>query len=194
MLVEKSVAPVPVLAADASLEEVREHFSHDRFVSGALGAQILEAGAGHAACAFDLEECHLNEKGGVNGKQIDMDVQDEKGDVTGERAHDADLDGVGARRAGTATAAHKTEPSGDEAGKLDELATRNVVGHCNLLPEAESRPWGVTVTLATDAPKESAGKEGFNPPQHFITVPQQSKAATTPYLPLAGSCPMEEPR
>lgn len=65
MLVEKSVAPVPVLAADASLEGVREHFSHDRFVSGALGAQILEAVAGHAVCAFDLEECHLNEKGGV---------------------------------------------------------------------------------------------------------------------------------
>ena len=65
MLVEKSVAPVPVLAADASLEEVREHFSHDRFVSGALGAQILEAGAGHAVCAFDLGERHLNEKGGA---------------------------------------------------------------------------------------------------------------------------------
>lgn len=55
-------------------------------------------------------------------------------------------------------------------------------------------PMGVTVTLATDAPKESAGKEGFNPPQHFITVPQQRKAATTPYLPLADSCPLEEPR
>ncbi len=26
----------------------------------------------------------LNEKGGVNGKQIDMDVQDEKGDATGQ--------------------------------------------------------------------------------------------------------------
>ena len=70
MLVEKSVAPVPVLAADASLEEVREHFSHDRFVSGALGAQILEAAAGHAVCAFDLEERHLNEKGGVMGGAI----------------------------------------------------------------------------------------------------------------------------
>lgn len=55
-------------------------------------------------------------------------------------------------------------------------------------------PMSVTVTLATDAPKESAGKEGLNPPQHFITVPQQRKAATTPYLPLAGSCPLEEPR
>ena len=70
MLVEKSVAPVPVLAADASLEEVREHFSHDLFVSGALGAQILEAGAGHAVCAFDLGERHLNEKGGVMGGAI----------------------------------------------------------------------------------------------------------------------------
>lgn len=70
MLVEKSVAPVPVLAADASLEEVREHFSHDRFVSGALGAKILEAAAGHAVCAFDLEERHLNEKGGVMGGAI----------------------------------------------------------------------------------------------------------------------------
>ena len=70
MLVEKSVAPVPVLAADASLEEVREHFSHDRFVSGALGAQILEAGTGHAVCAFDLGERHLNEKGGVMGGAI----------------------------------------------------------------------------------------------------------------------------
>ena len=76
MLGKKGTVPVPVLAADASLEEVREHFSHDRFVSGALGAQILEAGAGHAVCAFDLGERHLNEKGGVNGKQIDMDVQD----------------------------------------------------------------------------------------------------------------------
>ena len=28
-------------------------------------AQILEAAAGHAVCAFDLEERHLNEKGGV---------------------------------------------------------------------------------------------------------------------------------
>lgn len=67
MLGKKGTLPVPVLVADASLEEVREHFSHDRFVSGALGAQILEAAAGHAVCAFDLEECHLNEKGGVMG-------------------------------------------------------------------------------------------------------------------------------
>ncbi len=65
MLGKKGAVPVPVLVADASLEEVREHFSHDRFVSGALGAQILEAGAGHAVCAFDLGERHLNEKGGV---------------------------------------------------------------------------------------------------------------------------------
>lgn len=58
------------IPVDASLEEVREHFSHDRFVSGALGAQILEAGAGHAICAFDLGERHLNEKGGVMGGAI----------------------------------------------------------------------------------------------------------------------------
>lgn len=58
------------IPAEASLEEVREHFSHDRFVSGALGAQILEAGAGHAVCAFDLGERHLNEKGGVMGGAI----------------------------------------------------------------------------------------------------------------------------
>lgn len=58
------------IPADATLDEVRAVFAGDNFVSGALGAQILEAGAGHAVCAFDLQERHLNEKGGVMGGAI----------------------------------------------------------------------------------------------------------------------------
>lgn len=73
---EKDVAapaatgPAVAIPADATLEEVRAHFASDRFVAGALGAQILEARPGHAVCAFDLQERHLNEKGGVMGGAI----------------------------------------------------------------------------------------------------------------------------
>ena len=55
---------------DASLEEVRRIFANDRFATGATGCRVVEAAPGHGVCEFDIEERHINEKGGVMGGAI----------------------------------------------------------------------------------------------------------------------------
>ncbi|MDR0308450.1 MAG: PaaI family thioesterase [Coriobacteriales bacterium] len=45
---------------DASLELVRELFSRDRFAVESCGCEILEAAEGHAVCALELADRHLN--------------------------------------------------------------------------------------------------------------------------------------
>ena len=59
-----------MIPANATLEEVQKVFSHDRFATGACGCRVLEAAPGHAVCAFDITDGHLNEKGGVMGGAI----------------------------------------------------------------------------------------------------------------------------
>ena len=55
---------------DASLEEVQRIFANDRFAAGATGCRVVEAAPGHGVCEFDIEERHINEKGGVMGGAI----------------------------------------------------------------------------------------------------------------------------
>lgn len=58
-----------LIAEDASLEEVREVFSHDRFATRS-GCRVMEAARGHAVCELDITDDHRNEKGGVMGGAI----------------------------------------------------------------------------------------------------------------------------
>jgi acyl-CoA thioesterase len=51
------------LPPDASLEEVRAYFADDRFAVGQCDCEVLEAACGHAVCAFDIQEHHLNMSG-----------------------------------------------------------------------------------------------------------------------------------
>ncbi len=60
----------PVIAADATLDEVREFFSHDRFATDACGCRVVEASCGHAVCEFDVTDGHRNGLGGVMGGAI----------------------------------------------------------------------------------------------------------------------------
>ena len=55
---------------EASLEEVQRIFANDRFATGVAGCRVVEAAPGHGVCEFDIEEHHLNEKGGVMGGAI----------------------------------------------------------------------------------------------------------------------------
>lgn len=59
-----------VIAADATLEDVQEVFSHDRFATERCGCRVVEARPGHAVCEFDITPEHRNEKGGVMGGAI----------------------------------------------------------------------------------------------------------------------------
>lgn len=59
-----------MISPDASLEEVRRIFANDRFATGATGCRVVEAAPGHGVCEFDIEERHINEKGGVMGGAI----------------------------------------------------------------------------------------------------------------------------
>ena len=52
------------------IEEVRELFANDRFATEMCGCRVLEASRGHAVCAFDIAETHLNAQGKVMGGAI----------------------------------------------------------------------------------------------------------------------------
>lgn len=56
-----------VLDKNASLQEVRDYFSHDLFAAEACGCRIMEAAPQHAVCEFDIQPTHLNAQGGVMG-------------------------------------------------------------------------------------------------------------------------------
>ena len=59
-----------MIDANASLEEVQRIFANDHFATEATGCRVVEAAPGHGVCEFDIEKCHINEKGGVMGGAI----------------------------------------------------------------------------------------------------------------------------
>ena len=59
-----------MLGEDCTIEEVRELFGNDRFATEACGCQVVEARRGHAVCAFDIADTHLNAQGHVMGGAI----------------------------------------------------------------------------------------------------------------------------
>ena len=59
-----------MIDANASLEEVQRIFANDRYATEATGCRVVEAAPGHGVCEFDIEERHINEKGGVMGGAI----------------------------------------------------------------------------------------------------------------------------
>lgn len=59
-----------LVAADATLEEVRVCFAGDLFATEACGCRVLEASRGHAVCEFDVTDVHRNAQGGVMGGAI----------------------------------------------------------------------------------------------------------------------------
>lgn len=58
------------VSKNASLEEIREFFAHDRFATVACGAVIVCAEEGHAICEMDISDIHLNAMGNVMGGAI----------------------------------------------------------------------------------------------------------------------------
>ena len=52
------------------IEEVRELFANDHYATEACGCRVLEAGKGHAVCAFDIADVHRNAQGAVMGGAI----------------------------------------------------------------------------------------------------------------------------
>ena len=52
------------------LEEVRKLFANDHFATEACGCRVLEAGRGHAVCAFDIADIHRNAQGAIMGGAI----------------------------------------------------------------------------------------------------------------------------
>ena len=58
------------LPADASLEEVQEHFKNDRFATQAAGCVLVEAGPGRAVAEMQLKDVHRNAMGNVMGGAI----------------------------------------------------------------------------------------------------------------------------
>ncbi|MDO5117695.1 MAG: PaaI family thioesterase [Eggerthellaceae bacterium] len=57
------------LAADATIEEIREFFALDRFATNAL-CRIQEASRGHAVCTMQLTDDHRNAMGNVMGGAV----------------------------------------------------------------------------------------------------------------------------
>jgi acyl-CoA thioesterase len=55
------------LSREASLDEIRAFFAHDRFATEVCGVRIEEAGFGHARCSLAVEERHHNAMGAVMG-------------------------------------------------------------------------------------------------------------------------------
>ena len=53
-----------------TIEEVRELFANDHYATEACGCRVLEAGKGHAVCAFDIADVHRNAQGAVMGGAI----------------------------------------------------------------------------------------------------------------------------
>lgn len=63
--------PAPDPAQDpATLVQIRERFSHDRFATDACGCTVEEARRGHAVCAFDIAPHHRNALGAVMGGAV----------------------------------------------------------------------------------------------------------------------------
>ena len=52
------------------IQEVRALFAQDHFATEACGCRVIEAARGHAVCAFDIAEVHLNAQGRVMGGAI----------------------------------------------------------------------------------------------------------------------------
>jgi acyl-CoA thioesterase len=52
------------------IEDVRALFAGDRFATEMCGCRVIEASCGHAVCAFDIEDTHLNARGSVMGGAI----------------------------------------------------------------------------------------------------------------------------
>lgn len=59
-----------VIDENCTIEEVRTLFAGDRFATEACHCRVIEASRGHAVCAFDIEEGHLNAQGNVMGGAI----------------------------------------------------------------------------------------------------------------------------
>lgn len=59
-----------MLDENSTLEDVRALFAHDLFATEMCGCRVIEASRGHAVCAFDIADTHLNAQGGVMGGAI----------------------------------------------------------------------------------------------------------------------------
>lgn len=59
-----------MIDASCPIKEVREYFGNDHFATEACGCEVLEAGPGHAVCAFNIAPMHLNATGNVMGGAI----------------------------------------------------------------------------------------------------------------------------
>lgn len=57
----------PLVAGDATLDEVRAFFANDRYATVACGAVIEEARPGYARVVLQVEENHLNGMGSLMG-------------------------------------------------------------------------------------------------------------------------------
>ena len=57
----------PLVAADATLEEVRAFFARDRYATVACGAAIEQARPGYARVSLAIGENHLNGMGSLMG-------------------------------------------------------------------------------------------------------------------------------
>ena len=55
---------------NASLKEIQEFFSQDKFAVKACGAQIISAERGHAVCETTLDSIHMNAMNEVMGGAI----------------------------------------------------------------------------------------------------------------------------
>ena len=59
-----------MLDENCPIEEVCALFRNDRFATEACGCRVLEASRGHAVCAFDIADTHLNAQGNIMGGAI----------------------------------------------------------------------------------------------------------------------------
>ena len=57
----------PLLAADATLEQIRDQFKNDRYATESLGAVIEEAREGYARVSMEIGPQHRNAMGAVMG-------------------------------------------------------------------------------------------------------------------------------
>lgn len=59
-----------MIGEDCPIAEVREYFGNDRFATEACGCEVIEAGPGHAVCAFAVGPIHRNAQGNIMGGAI----------------------------------------------------------------------------------------------------------------------------
>lgn len=59
-----------MIKENATLEQIEELFSNDKFATQAAGCRILEARRGHAVCEMPLDDIHRNAVGAVMGGAI----------------------------------------------------------------------------------------------------------------------------